>query len=307
MAPEPAPSGRALASADEDLRRALEYLIERHGRALNREPQRLEAMLRDLCPVHRREIFLLVAAVKEQVVSEILLSLDVLPDDIVAARAARRLQDGLGLSEESARWAVSMWLPAVRMLAVMPDLPPKLDLAPSSLIAEKPGAGHAFVPILDWKWLALCAAAVCCSAIGLTTVAYVGFYHAWSTLRGWAVETGMLSLGLGTAAGGLMGVKLGLAGRAAPNHRGLGANAAAAAMLLETAVLLALPLFVVAGPVLWAGEWIFELHIQGQAHELSFQLGRITQSLLLAAALVVWVRSMVEIQGRIASSLIRLR
>jgi hypothetical protein len=78
-------------------------------------------------------------------------------------------------------------------------------------------------------------------------------------------------------------------------------------MLLDVAVLLALPLFVVGAPAVWVAEWVFVLHVNGQPHDLTFQLGRILQSVVLTIALFLWIRIMIAIQGRIASSLIRMR
>jgi hypothetical protein len=304
--PETTPGIYALTAVEDELRAALDRLIQLHGRGLCREPQRLEAMMRDLCPGRRREVFLLVSAVKEQIVSEMLVSVDVIPDDLVVARGSRRLQDSLGLSEDSARWAVALWLPASRVLATMPDTPLKLELAPQAASVEDL-APQGEAPVFDWRWLGLCVAALGCTAAGLATVTWFALHHTANTLRDWTIETGLLAVGLGVAAGGLTAVSSALRRSIAPNHRGLGRNRAAAAMLLDIAVLLALPMFVVGAPAVWVAEWVFELHLEGQPHDLPFQLGRILQSLAIAAALVVWVRASIGIQGKIASSLIRLR
>ena len=307
MAPEAGPQVTSSpAGADEELRRTLGRLVETHGRAICREPQRLEAMLRDLCPHSRREIFLLAAAVREQVVSEMLHSVDVLPDDIVVARGARKLCDTLGLSEESARWAIESWLPASRLMAAMPDLPPKFEIAPAveapDEVPEDTGA-----PAFDWRWIALCAAAIVCAAAGIAVTAYLAFHHPWNSLAGWLLATGLLGGGLAVSGISLAAVARGMRRMSVPNHRALPAGAAASAMLLDVAVLLVLPLVPVATVALWAGEWALELHLQGAAHDLSFHLGRILQSLVLAVYLYFWGRIGVRVQGRIASSMVRSR
>ena len=296
----------APAAADEELRRALARLVEQYGRAICREPQRLEAMLRDLCPAYRREIFLLVAAVKEQVVADLLVSLDVLPEDILVARGTRRLCESLGLSESSARWAIEAWLPASRILAAAPEAPLRFEF-PSSESDPGDSAIAASERALDWRWLALCAGAMVAAAAGAATAIYMGLHHSWNSFPGWLAQTAILAAGLAVSCLGLMGAVKGFRGLTAPSHRGLSPNAAAGAMLVEVAVLLVLPLAPAISVAVWAGEWAFELHISGQAHDLSFHLGRILQSLVLLGYLYLWIRSMIAIQGRIAASLIRQR
>lgn len=44
------------------VRDSLRALIVRYGHALGEDPSRCEAMLRDLCGQHKREIFILVSA-----------------------------------------------------------------------------------------------------------------------------------------------------------------------------------------------------------------------------------------------------
>jgi hypothetical protein len=306
MSPESSAEVRSSpAAADEELRRALARLVEQYGRAICREPQRLEAMLRDLCPTYRREIFLLVAAVREQVVSDLMVSLDVLPDDVLVARGSQRLCDSLGLSESSARWAIESWLPASRILAASPEIPLRFEL-PSREVDEE-AESEEQARAVDWRWLAFCAAGIAASGVALATAIYMAMHHWWNSFPSWAMQTGILTAGLGASWAGVAGVARGLRGVTAPNHRGLSPNAAAAAMLVEIAVLLVLPLAPAVAVAVWAGEWIFELHITGQAHDLSFHLGRVLQSLVMAGWLYLWVRSMIAIQGRIASSLIRQR
>jgi hypothetical protein len=73
---------------------ALCRLSETYGPALCREPQRMEAMLRDLCPEHKREVFLLVSALKEQIVPD-LMSVQVgavggVPEEVIVSRSRRQ-------------------------------------------------------------------------------------------------------------------------------------------------------------------------------------------------------------------------
>src|SRR5277367_6020980 len=139
---------------------ALCQLSETYGRALCREPQKVEAMLRDLCPESKREIFLLVSALKEQIVPD-LMSVQVgavggVPEEIIVSRSRRKLADNLGLNEESATWAVDSWLQASRILAATPDVP--LPVYGNSSQYEETTSSTLPQPGLDWIWLALCFA-----------------------------------------------------------------------------------------------------------------------------------------------------
>jgi hypothetical protein len=67
-------------------------------------------MLHDLCPEQSRESFLLVAALRQRVVLDMVGKLDSLPEEVLVARGSGRLRDNLGLAEDSARWAVESWL-----------------------------------------------------------------------------------------------------------------------------------------------------------------------------------------------------
>ncbi len=73
------------------------------------DPRLCEALLRDLCGEHKREIFVLVAALKERVAADLLASPNGVPHEVLLSRLTRRLQDNLGLTEESAQWAVDSW------------------------------------------------------------------------------------------------------------------------------------------------------------------------------------------------------
>jgi hypothetical protein len=100
-------------------RQILIDLIRQHGRPLTREPQRCEALLKDLCGAHRREIHGIVCAVREKIPVD-LLSAGTEPVAVLYPRLAQRLHDNLGLDETLAVWAVETWAMALGM----PELPP---------------------------------------------------------------------------------------------------------------------------------------------------------------------------------------
>lgn len=310
MAAEPhAALGEVAQPPREDLRVALCRISETYGRGICRQPQRVAAMLRDLCPEQRRENFLLVAALKEGVVSDLVSSLDSVPEELLLARGAGKLREHLGLSEDSARWSVESWLPACRVLATAPDKPLRFDEpepAPEPDIPALPDAPPV-ARSLDWTWLGLCAAALACSAIAVFTMVRATFFHTWTNFGGWLMETGVLASGLAAAGFGLALIARAIGARKAPNQRALDPNRAAGAMMIEVLTLLSLPLVPVISVAMWAAEWIGQLHIVGQPHNLEFQFGRILQSLVLALFLYRWMPLMTAIQGKIASSMVRAR
>ena len=133
------------------------------------------------------------------------------------------------------------------------------------------------------------------------------FFHYWATFGDWLMQSCVLASGLALAGVGLSLTARGLAGRKAPNQRSLDPNRAAGAMMIEVVALLTLPLVPVLSAGMWAAEWIGELHVAGQPHNLEFHFGRILQSLMLVLFLYKWMPLMVTIQGKIASSMVRSR
>lgn len=91
------------------VREKLSEIIARHGRSLAENPQRCEALLRDYCPQYKREINVLVEALKERVGTDLMNSSPAVPGLVLRANLTSRLQDELGLSEEASRWAVDSW------------------------------------------------------------------------------------------------------------------------------------------------------------------------------------------------------
>ena len=239
-----------------------------------------------------RESFLLVSALREQVVGDLMSGLDTIPDEILIARGIRKLRDNLGFAEDSARWAAESWLPACRILAVTPDRPMRPQPAGTETPVEEaePAAKPLSpTPPLDWRWLGLCATAVGCAAVAMATVARFSFFHFWTTFQGWATETAILCAPLAAAAMGLTAIAKALRKRPAPNHRLLHPDRAAFAMAAEVVVLLVLPATPVVSVGMWAYEWVTQTHVVGQTHDLTFHLGRILQSLMLGLFLYRWL------------------
>ena len=61
-------------------------LIATYGRALCDDLRRCEALLRDLCGTHRREIHVLVSALRERVAADLLAASEGVPREVLRAR-----------------------------------------------------------------------------------------------------------------------------------------------------------------------------------------------------------------------------
>ncbi|HEX8352147.1 MAG TPA: hypothetical protein VF611_04585 [Pyrinomonadaceae bacterium] len=98
-------------------RRTLRGLIDRHGPGLCSDARRCEGLLRDLCGEHRREINILVGALRERVPLDLLAARNSVPHELLLTRLARRLEEHLALTEEAARWAVGSWALALGVVS----------------------------------------------------------------------------------------------------------------------------------------------------------------------------------------------
>jgi len=94
---------------NDEPRQKLRELILEHGRSLCTDPRRCEALLKDYCGTYKREIFVLVAALKNRVADDLLKSSASLPPAIVMGRLQQRLEDDLALAADAAHWAVESW------------------------------------------------------------------------------------------------------------------------------------------------------------------------------------------------------
>jgi hypothetical protein len=98
-------------------RRTLRELIARHGPGLCSDARRCEGLLRDLCGTHRREINILLVALRERVPLDLLAARNSVPLDLLLTRLARRLEEHQALTEEAARWAVDSWALALGIIS----------------------------------------------------------------------------------------------------------------------------------------------------------------------------------------------
>jgi len=90
-------------------RQKLRELIIEYGRSLCDDPRRCEALLKDYCGQYKREIFVLVSALKNRVADDLLEASSGIPQSIVLARLNKRLEEELAMTAEAAHWAVESW------------------------------------------------------------------------------------------------------------------------------------------------------------------------------------------------------
>jgi parallel beta-helix repeat protein len=90
-------------------RRKLRELVARDGRLIAENSLRSESLLRDYCGEFRREISVLVMALEEHAVDDMLSAPKSLPRQVLFGRLAQRLCDNLALSESAARWSIESW------------------------------------------------------------------------------------------------------------------------------------------------------------------------------------------------------
>lgn len=117
---------------NDEPRRKLREIIERHGQSIIENPRRCESLLRDYCGEFRREISVLTMALDEQAVNDMLVA-SALPRKITLARLMQRLCDNLALSESAAKWSIESWAWALGLIS-------ETDSATTETNAEKQSA-----------------------------------------------------------------------------------------------------------------------------------------------------------------------
>jgi len=120
----------------------LKDLIRRYGESVARDPSRCEGLLRDTCGTCTREIFVLVSAVRQHVPVDLLVPNHNLPLSLMKGFMIKRLQDELGLSDESARWAVETWAEALGLADPgNPEEPKTAPAGPAEAPVQEPLTG----------------------------------------------------------------------------------------------------------------------------------------------------------------------
>ncbi len=99
-------------------RQKLRDIIGNYGPELCADPQQCEGLLREQCGEHQREVTLLIHALKENIMTELLDRQHSQTYEAVLAACTEQLQEKLSLTETAARWAVESWALA---LGILPD------------------------------------------------------------------------------------------------------------------------------------------------------------------------------------------
>lgn len=127
-------------------RQTLCDLIATYGQALCDDPRRCEGLLRDFCSDHRREVFVLVSALKERVAADLLASRDGVPREVLLTRLSRRLYENLALAEDASRWAVESWAVALGLLPTAAAVHGSPSTGPNGaagpIVVSQLGGGH---------------------------------------------------------------------------------------------------------------------------------------------------------------------
>jgi WD40 repeat protein len=91
------------------VRQKLREIVQTHGTQPLSDARLCENLLKDYCGEYKKEIFLLVCAVREQVAADLLVSKGSMPPAVLRKLLIKRLQNNLALTEEASRWAVESW------------------------------------------------------------------------------------------------------------------------------------------------------------------------------------------------------
>jgi hypothetical protein len=98
-------------------REQLKYIIGQYGRSISEDPKRCEALLRDFCGQYRKEINVLVSAIKEAVTVDLSNLQHRVPSDLLLAQLTKRLEDRLAIDPIAARWSVESWAIALGLIS----------------------------------------------------------------------------------------------------------------------------------------------------------------------------------------------
>ena len=123
-----------------EARDKLGEILTHYGRSVLDDPRRCEALLRDLLPDHRREVHLLVSALRERVPADLLATNNGVPQSLLLDQLAQRLHDHLGMAPAFAQWAVETWAVALGVMAPKPAKRTQTPKAPANADPPAPAA-----------------------------------------------------------------------------------------------------------------------------------------------------------------------
>jgi WD40 repeat protein len=195
---------------NELVRQRLREIVLKHGLPPLSDPRLCESLLKDYCGQYKKEIFVLVCAVREQVAADLLTSQDSVPREILHPLLIKRLQNNLALTEDASRWAVESWSLALVGLAVEEAQNPssqRYELDEASF-PSKANEGHVSVsgsvPKFEGEIIGRCergVRSVACAPDGESIVCGSDD----TTIRLWRFDTGRMEI-VGKCAGAVTSV-----------------------------------------------------------------------------------------------------
>lgn len=135
---------------NELVRQKLCEVVRKHGTPLLSDARLCESLLKDYCGRYKKEIFVLVCAVREQVASDLLTSQDGVPREMLHTLLVKRLQNNLALTEDASRWAVESWslvLTGLRFEGAPEDLSSQSRELDEAGLPSKAKEGRASFPV----------------------------------------------------------------------------------------------------------------------------------------------------------------
>jgi len=96
-------------------------LLKTHGLTLLDNPRRLEAFLKDYHPQKRRELAVVLGALREGIPKRLLDPAPGVLRHIQAQRLTKLLRENLALTQEAAVWGVNTWAQALGLGSICPD------------------------------------------------------------------------------------------------------------------------------------------------------------------------------------------
>ena len=98
-------------------RQILIDLVAQFGADICKDAKRCEGLLRDKClNQHKREVNVLIVALKENVVSDLLVGNRGIPQQAWLGRLSKRLHDDSGIEESLAKWSVESWAVSLKIV-----------------------------------------------------------------------------------------------------------------------------------------------------------------------------------------------
>jgi Leucine-rich repeat (LRR) protein len=102
----------------------LKYTIKQYGNVIYQDQKKFKAILKDLCPEYKREINLLMSAIRERIVADLINISATQPIEILLVKLKQRLYNNLGVAQEFANWAVDSWALALGVISKVMITPP---------------------------------------------------------------------------------------------------------------------------------------------------------------------------------------